>query len=297
MIFFKKEEEFKKNPELKDEDLNHLKEWLSKQPHLPHVNDEQLILFLHSCFYRLESTKATIESYFTLRTHSPELFTKRDSDLKNVSDAFSIINFCLLSESTPEGDRVVLIQGKELDPECFVLPDFIKALSMVLDMLLMTSGTFNGLIIVYDMKGFTLGHIGRMGIGMMKKYIFYLQEGLQARLKAIHVINTVPIIDIINNMIKPFMKKELAEKQFYHVVGSEDIFKYIPRNIMPSDVGGTGKSIAIISDETFTKVKEMKSWFIEEEKFRVNEQKRPGKPKTESDYFGMDGSFKTLSID
>lgn len=30
-------EEFKKNAQLKEEDLNHLKEWLSKQPHLPHV--------------------------------------------------------------------------------------------------------------------------------------------------------------------------------------------------------------------------------------------------------------------
>lgn len=37
MNHFKVTEEFKKNPELKEEDLIHLKEWLSKQPHLPHV--------------------------------------------------------------------------------------------------------------------------------------------------------------------------------------------------------------------------------------------------------------------
>lgn len=37
MDFFNTAEEFKKNPQLKKEDLNHLKEWISKQPHLPQV--------------------------------------------------------------------------------------------------------------------------------------------------------------------------------------------------------------------------------------------------------------------
>lgn len=52
-----------------------------------------------------------------------------------------------------------------------------------------------------------------------------------------------------------------------------------------------------IIDDTFNKVKEMRTWFLEEEHFRVDEQKRPGKPKTESDYFGVEGSFKTLNLD
>lgn len=48
-------------------------------------------MILHSCFYRLEPTKLTIESYFTLRTHSPELFTKRDTEVKSVLDAFKTV--------------------------------------------------------------------------------------------------------------------------------------------------------------------------------------------------------------
>lgn len=55
------------------------------------ISDEHLVLFLHSCFYRLEPAKLTIESYFTLRTHSPELFTNRDTEVKAVLEAFKTV--------------------------------------------------------------------------------------------------------------------------------------------------------------------------------------------------------------
>lgn len=72
------DEEFKKNPELKESDLQMLREWCEKQPHLPKITDTDLILFIHSNYYMMEPTKANIESYFTLRTHLPEFFTNRD---------------------------------------------------------------------------------------------------------------------------------------------------------------------------------------------------------------------------
>ena len=72
------EEEFKRNPELKEEDLQHLRDWCSKQPHFPEIGDNELIIFLHSNYYRLEPTKVTIENFLTCRTHVPEFFSNRD---------------------------------------------------------------------------------------------------------------------------------------------------------------------------------------------------------------------------
>jgi hypothetical protein len=40
MKFFSVTDEFTKNPQLKEEELNHLREWISKQPHLPHITGE-----------------------------------------------------------------------------------------------------------------------------------------------------------------------------------------------------------------------------------------------------------------
>lgn len=72
------EEEIKKNPNLKESDIQMLREWLNKQPHLPTMTDSELTLFLHSNYYRIESTKATIDTYYTVKTHVPEFFSHRD---------------------------------------------------------------------------------------------------------------------------------------------------------------------------------------------------------------------------
>lgn len=67
----------------------------------------ETILFLHSCYYSLEQAKKTIDIYYTIRTHSPEFFAKRDTSASEILDMMEIqwvytkekmfcgpINFC-----------------------------------------------------------------------------------------------------------------------------------------------------------------------------------------------------------
>lgn len=83
------EEEKKKNPELTDIDIESLREWLKKQPHLPKMENNEIALFLHSNYYKIEPTKSTIETFYTIRTHVPEFFANRDplsdKDFKKIS--------------------------------------------------------------------------------------------------------------------------------------------------------------------------------------------------------------------
>lgn len=74
----KYEDELKNNPDLKEEDMQMLRDWYKKQPHLPKITDSELVLFLHSNYYRMEPTKTTIDAYYTVRSHVPEFFSNRD---------------------------------------------------------------------------------------------------------------------------------------------------------------------------------------------------------------------------
>lgn len=86
------EEELKKNPEIKLSDIQILGEWCEKQLHLPEIQDVELVLFLHSNYYRIEPAKEMIENYYTYRTHAPELFFNKDMlDAKRLRDIFKVL--------------------------------------------------------------------------------------------------------------------------------------------------------------------------------------------------------------
>lgn len=85
-----------------------------------------------------------------------------------------------------------------------------------------------------------------------------------------------------------------------HIIPSgqlEEMYKVIPKECLPKEYGGDGGSIEEITAQWKQKVESYRQWFIDDEKYCSNEKKRPGKPKTSDDIFGVDGSFRQLSID
>lgn len=67
------------------EDLQTIKTWISKQPHLRPINDDQLLIsFLRGCKYSLERTKEKIDKHFRIKTNMPEIFGERDPNDPNI---------------------------------------------------------------------------------------------------------------------------------------------------------------------------------------------------------------------
>ncbi|XP_012282781.1 alpha-tocopherol transfer protein-like isoform X1 [Orussus abietinus] len=292
------EEEMRKNPELKESDIQALREWCAKQPHLPKISDFELALFLHSNYYRLEPTKNTIDVFYTIRSHVPELFSNRDPlGSKAMRQALNVGCFLPLKKTTEEGYKIVLAKLVDFDPSHYVYNDCTKYFCMVLDMWLYTEGTAKGHVLLIDIEGVTLGHAGRLSPMGLKKFLYYLQDGLPVRLKGMHFMNTSPVMDVILGMMKPFMKKELMDMLHMHST-TESLTKYIPLEALPNEQGGKAGPLAELNAAQVKILEDHRAWFLDEEvSARVNESLRPGKAKNATDLFGVEGSFKKLEID
>lgn len=292
------DEEFKKNPELKESDLQMLREWCEKQPHLPKITDTDLILFIHSNYYMMEPTKANIESYFTLRTHLPEFFTNRDlTQSPELRSALEVAFTAPLKGKTNEGYSVLFWKIMDSDVTKYVHLHTMKLHVMIFDLWLQTHGTMLGHVLVVDVKGISIGHVTRTSPIIFKKFLCYLQDAFPVRLKAIHFINSVAAVDMLFAMTKPFMRKELIEMLHFHT--SIDTFKKVfPMEILPNESGGKAGSAEELRQTSIKELEEFRYWFAHDELHgRVNEAKRVGKAKNATDLFGAEGSFKSLAID
>lgn len=117
---------------------------------------------------------------------------------------------------TPEGYAVSYMKLIDCNPDKYVFNDQIRAFDMAIMVNLATHGTYNGVIMVIDMEGAVFGHLTKLSVITMKKFLYYLQEAMPIRLKGIHYINVVSFIDKVLALMKPFMKKELINMVNLH---------------------------------------------------------------------------------
>ncbi|XP_054282835.1 alpha-tocopherol transfer protein-like isoform X2 [Macrosteles quadrilineatus] len=292
------ETEYEKNPELKKEDIAELRSWMKSQPHLPIVNDEQLILFHHSCYFNLEATKSCIEVYYTTRTNTPEFFHNRDLTRPELKKGLEVLEYGCFPVKDPHGYQIIFHRLKVFEPKHYVFNDGVKLLSMAIDACLQVEGTVPGYVFLFDMSGVKFGHITRLSISSLRKFFLYIQEGMPVRLKAIHILNTQPVIDKILLLVKPFMKKELYQLIHFHREGHmEEVYKSLPKSCLPSDFGGDLPSISNLHESYCEWMEKLQSSFKVEEEYRVDEKKRLSRKGSKKGCPEPEPDLRTLELD
>nr|CAH7748959.1 unnamed protein product [Callosobruchus chinensis] len=287
---------YKKDPSLKKEDINNLKEWAEMQPHLPKMTELQLILFLQSCYYSNELAKTTIDIYFTVKTLCPDIFGNRTIKDPAVKLGAKTILTTILPKQTPSGDTVIFIKMMDSNPDNFNFAIQVRCFDMITLCHLHREGPTNGITIVLDMQGVVFGHFLKLSVVVMKKLLYYLQDGMPIRLKSLQYFNIPPFMDKILALMKPFMKKELYDAIQIHTT-MESLYAQVPRDVLPQDYGGSSESLKSLHDKFLKLMAESEELFKFQESQLVDESRRPGKPKSISDVFGMEGTFKKLEVD
>ncbi|KAL7647540.1 UNVERIFIED_CONTAM: hypothetical protein RMT77_001140 [Armadillidium vulgare] len=72
-------EELHEDPERRQNDIEYIREWLQKQPHITARTDDWTILrYLRGCKFSLENTKKKLDIFYTCKNFTPEWYSNRD---------------------------------------------------------------------------------------------------------------------------------------------------------------------------------------------------------------------------
>ncbi|XP_055382855.1 alpha-tocopherol transfer protein-like [Condylostylus longicornis] len=286
------------NPEDIEKDVKLIREWLETQPHLPKdMDDARLRTFLRGCKFSLEKCKRKLDMYYTMRNAVPEFFSNRDIKRPELQLVCEYVHGPPLPGLTPNGRRVTLIRAIDHEFQPHQVNDAMKVALMVGDIRLAEESVgIAGDIYILDAAVATPAHFAKFSPAVVKKFLICVQEAYPVKLKEVHVINVSPLVDTILNFVKPFLKEKIRNRIHLHTT-MESLYKMVPRKLLPTEYGGEAGSIIDIGKEWVKKLDDYTEWFAEQENSKANESLRPGAPKTSDDLFGMEGTFRQLSID
>ncbi|XP_034833285.1 alpha-tocopherol transfer protein-like [Maniola hyperantus] len=270
--------------------VQQLREWVNKQPHLPKdIHDKLLLRFAHSCYYDMEKAKTTLNLFFSVRSNCSDLLTNRDPMSPHMQKILKIINLGTYTTSDNRCLFVYQINDPGLESYDYTLDTKLFFLST--DARFLDSDVLHEAdIVLMDVRDVTLRFLTKMNISVARRLSKYQEDAIPIRLKQVHVVNAPPFIDKIYGVLKPFMKKEITELIHFHPPKSETLYKYIKKEDLPEDYGGSRPSMAEITEDTIQLIMRLREQLIDENLWRV-----PDKNKTDA---SIDvGSFRTLAID
>lgn len=283
------------------EDLNALRQWIAKSPHLrSRIDDQFLIAFLRGCKYSLERTKEKLDMFYTVRTMSPELIRTRDPEDPKIRDIIRLgVGLPLPYTETPDSPRIILIRPAAYDPAKYTIEEVIRISTMANDLMMIEDDNFviAGQIGILDLSNVTMAHFLQFSPTFVKKMTMMSQEASPLRQKGFHYINTPNGFEMVFNMFKNFMSEKNKSRLYVHGHDLESLYRHVPKKLLPAEYGGDAGPLQDIINSWEKKLVSYRDYFLEEDQYGTEEKKRPGRPKNAESLFGVEGSFRKLQVD
>jgi len=278
-----------------------IREWLKKQPHLVNcpIDDLFIVNYLRGCKYSLEKTKKKVDNTMTMRAALPEFFKGWNPFRPELQAVLKTGTHLPLLDYDQLGRRVLIMRPGCYAPYLHKAEDIEKSNFMVMETMVAGDEQFfiAGLVIVIDFAGVTLDHLNERPFAITKKLMRFFEEAAPFRPQSINFIRTSSTFSTGYKLVSSIVNEKMKQRFKVHGAGFESLYREVSREILPKDYGGNGLSFAELTDYWKTKVENNAKVLAEAEKLVADEAKRPGKPKTSEELFGIEGSFRKLDID
>ncbi|KAJ3643782.1 hypothetical protein Zmor_026470 [Zophobas morio] len=273
------------------EDVELIKSWKQKQPHLPeNTSDDFIARVLLRNKFRVERTKEKLDNYYTLRGYHDALVR----DFENIVPSKHFITHLPLPKLTPNYERVIIMKLINTDIEVYDMLELIKLDLAVTEVTMQYDGSI-GVRYVIDFGGFTLRHLAKWNPLLLNKHVTLIEKAYSCRIMGFHCINVPDFATNILGLLKIVLRAKIYDKLKINS-SLESLYEVIPKECLPSEYGGSCSNIPSLLKKWDEVFQNHRNFFVENYKNVSMEHLRTA-DLDKSDSFGPDGTFKRLTID
>lgn len=210
----KAQKELNEVPSRLADDVQALKDWIAKQPHLRARTDDQFLVgFLRGSKHSLERAKEKLDLYYTIRTSLGGIYTEDPTSPRNLELLRMGAMLPLPNTITPDGPRILLIRYHN-DPSSYNMMEQIRIQNFIGSILMLEDDNMivGGQIGLIDFKGASMGHFTQFTPSLMKKFAVMTQDANPVRMKSFNYLNVPSFFESIFNFFKTFLNDKMKKR-------------------------------------------------------------------------------------
>ncbi|KAM6919153.1 alpha-tocopherol transfer protein [Xenentodon cancila] len=212
-------------------------------PGLSSFSDRFLLKFLRARDFDVALSLKLLLNYLQWRRDSPEISGCLAPS--SVLGLLSMSYHTVLPQRDYAGSRVLIYRIGQWNPKDWSAFQVFRVSLMTSEIISMETETQRqGLKVIFDLQGWSLGHALQINPSLARKISSVLLDSFPLKVRGIHLVNEPLFFRPVFAMIRPFLPDKIKQRVHMHGTQFHDILSsFFPPHVLPPEYGGEGPGI------------------------------------------------------
>ncbi|XP_061587513.1 alpha-tocopherol transfer protein [Cololabis saira] len=206
-------------------------------------SDRFLLKFLRARDFDVPLSLKLLLNYLRWRRESPEIGGCLDPC--SVLGLLHTSYHAVLPQRDRDGSRVLLYRIGQWNPKDWSAFQVFRVSLMTSELISMETETqLQGVKVVFDLQGWSLGHALQINLSLARKISSVLEDSFPLKVRGIHLVNEPLFFRPVFAMIRPLLPDKIKQRVHMHGPHFQDaLLGLFPPQVLPPEYGGAGPRI------------------------------------------------------